>query len=400
MDGRSRIVSKINIGGIELDGKVLSAPFSGISNSPFRVLARQHGASLVFTEMVKANAWLIFKNRPDRNKAGHMVSFKPEERPVFAQIASGDPDEAAEATELAFASGFDGIDLNMGCPVKKMTKSKCGAYLMSDPELAGEVLGAMERTAAGLRTSARPFPVTAKIRAGLSSDRVNAPEIARRLRQNGCAALIIHARTKDQIHSGETKWKVAKEVKESLDIPIFYNGSINSPQIARRAVELSGCDGVMIGRASFGNPWVFGRVERYLSQDRLETAAPTIGEVKETLIWHFGAVRGLFGDHLASRMMRRYGCWYIHGVKGGAKFRYAMSRLESADQFEELVEDLFGRFDPALPAPLADWYDAASLSRHEGVGAGTVTAGAARETNPDPDRPRRRDDPTSAPFAD
>ncbi|MGE0434518.1 MAG: tRNA dihydrouridine synthase DusB [Planctomycetota bacterium] len=349
----------IRIGGLTIHGRTLCAPFSGISNMPFRVLARKHGAALVFTEMVKARPWVD----GNTTRTHHMIAHDEGERPVFAQIATGEVEEARRITQLVYEAGFDGIDLNMGCPVKKISKSKCGAYLLGHPELVSEIVSAMEAVASSFRTETRPFPVTVKTRAGLSAEHVNAMEIAHRVQDAGGAAITIHARTKDQVHSGATKRDVVAAVKQSLQIPVFFNGGVNSPQIADEVMRDTGADGVMIGRASFGNPWIFGRVEDMITHRKLNLAAPTLAELKDTMTWHFGAVRKLFGDATACRLMRKYGCWYITGVHSGAQFRHAVSRLESPDQFAEVVEQVFAPWPADAPAPLAEWYDAESLSR-------------------------------------
>lgn len=350
----------IAIGGLTISGRVLAAPFSGISNLPFRVLARRHGAAVVFTEMIKARPWVDATGR----RTDTMIAFAETERPVFAQVATGDPDEAARVTELAFAHGFDGIDLNMGCPVKKVSKSKCGAYLIAHPELAGSIVAAMERRAEGLRTSQRPFPVTVKTRIGMSSGSIHGVDFGRRLEAAGAAAITMHARTKDMGHSGAPRTDVVAELKSAVRVPVFFNGGVNSPAIAARIADETGCDGVMIGRASFGNPWIFSRVERMLATREFDRTAPTLGELRDTMGWHFSALRELFGDFLACRLMRRYGCWYIKGIYGSTVFRLEMGQLESPAQFAEVLEKVFGPYDPTTPAPLADWYDAPLLSPH------------------------------------
>lgn len=283
---------------------------AGISSPIFRVLCRRMGASMAFTEMVSAKG-LLLKN----SNTWRYLEIDPEEHPVGAQLFGNSPEEMARAAEIVEEAGFDVVDVNMGCPVRKVVSLGAGAALMNDPQRAARIVEAMVRRV--------KIPVTAKIRSGWSSDCICAVEVARILEKAGVSAVIVHPRTRDQGYGGSADWKVIAQVKAALNIPCIGNGDVRNAETAKNLLKTSNCDGIMIGRASLGNPWVFQEVSAALKNEALPPP-PKNRERYALLLAHLRGLRREMGSKRALRKMRKVGAYYIKGLRGAPAARKAL----------------------------------------------------------------------------
>jgi nifR3 family TIM-barrel protein len=294
---------------------------AGVSERPFRVLAREMGASLAPTELVSA-AGLIRNSGRSRK----FLARDPSERPFCVQLFGGDAALMAEASIRAREAGADILDINMGCPVPKVTKNGAGSALLCHPERAAELVSAM-RVASGL-------PVTVKIRAGWDSRSVNAPEVAQALEAAGAAAVALHARTRAQGYSGHSDWTLIARVKAAVRIPVIGNGDVRSPDDAARMMRETGCDAVMVGRAALGYPWIFRELRG--------GEAPTAEERCTVVRRHFEEHLELVGDELHGiRQFRKHLLWYARGLRGAAAFRSRAMTLEGRSEILDAVERFF-----------------------------------------------------------
>lgn len=346
----------VQIGPLTIESPVIVAPLAGISVHPFRLLARRHGAAMVCTEMIKARP--LYERHKNLRK---LLLFSEEERPVGIQIAAATPEEGQRAAALIAEGGpngeytYDFVDLNLGCPVRKVLRSKCGSYFTDRPQESAAIVAALRRE---LDQSSRPIALTAKIRAGVSADQLTAVEQVKALTDAGAQAITMHMRVRHDGHWGPCHEDLMAEAVKATHVPMFANGSVDSPQRAKQLMDETGCAGVMIARACFGNPWLFGRIAEYLTTGVLNAMAPTVREVRETMEWHFHEALKLFGEYIGCRVNRRYVTWYSKGLQGGAEFRNRAVEITSAAAFEALVEEFFSQYDPESRVPLADFYEA------------------------------------------
>lgn len=316
----------LRIGTVELPNRLIAAPMAGISDLPFRELAKHHGADLVCTEMVSAEA-LVRSNRQTRR----LMRYEEAERPVSMQLFGGRPAAMAEAVRILCDHGVDLIDLNMGCPVKKIVKSGAGAALMREPAQAAAVVGAMVR--------ASDRPITVKMRAGWDAASLNAVEVARACEAAGAAAVCVHARTRADGFGEVRHYDLFRQVKAAVAIPVVANGGVDSPEVAERLLRDYGCDAVMVGRGAFGNPWLFGAIAA-----RLRGAAycgPSVAEVRDTLLAHLARAVEVHGEVLAVRRMRKHLPWYLRGLHGAHRVKEEIQRLASAREVEETIRAYF-----------------------------------------------------------
>lgn len=312
---------------LPLESPVLLAPMAGVTNQPFRVMARRHGCALTATEMISAD-WLVRMKAPDR--AVHRVL--PEERPMALQVMGSDPAVMAEAARLCEDLGADVVDVNMGCPVKKVVSRGAGAALLRDARKAGEIVRAM--------TDAVRIPVTAKIRAGWEDGCLSGPEVARALEQSGIAAIAVHGRTREQLYRGAVNPELIASVKRAVKVPVIANGDVQEPADAKRLLEATGADAVMIGRGAIGNLWIFRAAVACIEGRPLPekpTAEDRLAEFRE----HFERLLATSGTWTGVRLMRKYAPYYASGVAGGRAFRAAINTEESPATVLALAERLF-----------------------------------------------------------
>ena len=324
--GRLPPQHEVAIGQHRLANPFILAPMAGVSERPFRVLARELGASFAPTELISAAGLVRASARSKR-----FLSHLPSETPFCVQLFGGDPGQMAEAAVAAREAGAELLDINMGCPVPKVTKNGAGSALLCQPALAGALVEAMIR-ASGLA-------VTVKIRAGWDASSINAPEVAKRLEGAGAAAVALHARTRAQGYSGKADWSLIARVKQAVQIPVIGNGDVRSPADAERLMRESGCDAVMVGRAALGYPWIF--------RELLGGAKPTAAERSALVRRHFEDHLAFFVDgggnalH-ALRQFRKHLLWYAHGLSGATVFRARAARLETVDEVLEAIDTFFG----------------------------------------------------------
>lgn len=312
------------IGAAVLDGWCALAPMAGVSDLAYRVIARRMGAALVTTEMVSSRG-LHHRNE----KTWEMMKLDPSEHPVSLQLFGNDPDVMAEAARCAEKAGADMVDVNMGCPMLKVVKNGDGSALMKDVPRAAAIVRAMVRAVS--------IPVTVKMRIGWSRASLNAPELAMAVEEAGAAAVTVHGRTKEELYSGRADWGEIRRVAEAVSIPVWGNGDVTDGPSAKALMEETGCAGVAVGRAAWGNPWIFREVNAYL--ERGEILPPPTRE--ERLSMAEEHLRGLVaekGEYIAVREMRAHASHYFHGLPRAAALRREIMRAESEAAFLALLE--------------------------------------------------------------
>ena len=260
----------MKIGSVNLENNIFLAPMAGVTDMPFRILCREQGCGLVYSEMISAKG-MFYKDE----KSWKLADLSEAEKPAAVQIFGSEPEILAHSAEKLNASDAAILDINMGCPTPKITKNGEGSALMLKPELAGEIIRAV--------VSVSQKPVTVKIRKGWDDEHLNAVEIAQLAEKNGAAAIAVHGRTREQFYSGKADWGIIKSVKESVSIPVIGNGDIYKPEDAARMLELTGCDALMVGRGAQGNPWIFNRIRHYLKTGEI-LPEPSIEVKKETIL--------------------------------------------------------------------------------------------------------------------
>lgn len=317
---------KLKIGSVTLDNNLILAPMAGVTDLPFRLLCKEQGAGLICTEMISAKA-IHFKNKNTES----LMEIDERERPVSLQLFGSDPDLMADIAAQIEHRNFDILDINMGCPVPKVVNNGEGSALMKNPRLVHEII----RKVSG----AIKKPVTVKFRKGFTEDCVNAVEIARIAQDAGAAAVAVHGRTREQYYSGKADWDIIRQVKEAVSIPVIGNGDVDSPEKAKQMQQETGCDGIMIGRAVRGNPWLFSRILHYQETGEL-LPKPDIREVKEMMLRHARLQLEYKGEYTGMREMRKHVAWYTAGMPHSAAVRRLVNEVESYEQLEELVDHL------------------------------------------------------------
>lgn len=313
----------LKIGNVLLENNLILAPMAGVTDLPFRLLCKEQGAGLICTEMVSAKA-IYFKNKNTES----LMEIDERERPVSLQLFGSEPDLMAEIAKQIEPRNFDILDINMGCPVPKVVNNGEGSALMKNPKLVHEIVSKVSK--------AIQKPVTVKIRKGFTEDSVNAVEIAKILEDAGAAAVAVHGRTREQYYSGQADWEIIRKVKEAVSIPVIGNGDVDSPQKAEALVKETGCDGIMIGRAVQGNPWLFSRILHYQQTGEL-LPGPEMEEIKEMILRHAKMQLEYKGNYTGMREMRKHVAWYTTGMPHSASVRRMVNEVESYEQLEELV---------------------------------------------------------------
>lgn len=320
-------MSAVRIGPYTLPNQVILAPMAGVTDRPFRQLCRQLGAGLVVSEMVTSDVRL-WNTRKSSLRLPHIGD--PEPRSV--QIAGGDAQMLAAAARANVELGAQIIDINMGCPAKKVCNKAAGSALMKDELLVAEILEAV--------VAAVDVPVTLKIRTGWDRDNRNGITVAKIAEQSGIAALAVHGRTRADLYTGDAEYETIAAIKQAISIPLFANGDIGSPQKARAVLDATGADALLIGRAAQGRPWIFREIAHYLATGEL-LAAPTLQEVECILLEHLAALHAFYGEVMGVRIARKHVGWYLATLPGAQEFRAGFNRLETTDAQYATVRQFF-----------------------------------------------------------
>lgn len=316
----------ITIKNFELKTKVVQSPMAGCTDLAFRLIAREHGMQFAFLEMISSES-LIRKG----DKTHHLMKTTETDKPVGCQLVGQRPEAMAEAAEIIESAGeYSVIDINMGCPVPKITGPGGGSALLREPKLAQEIFRAMMK-------KIKRLPLTLKMRIGFcDTSGHEAVTIAKIAEDEGLSAIAVHGRTREQGYSGKANWEAIGKIKQAVRIPVFGNGDVNSGEDARRLMEISGCDGVMIGRGALGNPWIYKAIDQVL-EGKAPSFEPTLEDRKQAFLKHFDLELQTEGAHLGLLKSRKIACWYFKGYSGSAELRNAVNQATSPDQVRELV---------------------------------------------------------------
>ena len=333
----------MRIGPYTIEPNVILAPMAGVTDKPFRVLCKRLGAGLCVSEMTTSDPrfWGTAKSR-------HRMDHVGEPAPVSVQIAGTVPSIMADAARYNVDHGAQIIDINMGCPAKKVCNAWAGSALMREPALVADILEAVVNSV--------DVPATLKIRTGWAADQKNALAIARIAEAAGIAALAVHGRTRDQQYKGVAEYDTIGEVKAALSIPVLANGDIDSPHKAEAVLRHTGCDAVLVGRAAQGRPWIFREIAHYLATGEL-MPEPSVAEIRDVLLGHLEHLHGFYGEPSGVRIARKHLGWYARDRPENARFRNVVNQAESARAQVQLTRDYFDALvagvEPALPAAAA-----------------------------------------------
>ena len=313
------------IGNVRIPGKLVLGPMAGVTDLPFRLLCKEQGADLVYTEMISAKG-IFYKNK----NTELLWMTKEQERPLALQLFGSEPALMADMAAQIEERSFDILDINMGCPVPKVVNNGEGSALMKDPQLAGEIVKAV--------SSRISKPVTVKFRKGFGADDCNAVEFAKRMEDCGAAAIAVHGRTREQYYGGKADWDIIRQVKEAVSIPVWGNGDVFTPEDAKRMKEETGCDGIMVARGAKGNPWLFKRILHYLETGEL-LPPPTAEEVKRMIVRHGTLQTEFRGEEIAMREMRKHVAWYTAGFPHSSALRNDINQVETLEELERLLDE-------------------------------------------------------------
>lgn len=319
----------MQIGPYKLNNNLFVAPMAGVTDRPFRQLCKKLGAGMAVSEMVSSNS-LLWGSKKTLRRADH----GGENEPRSVQIVGADPVMMAQAAQYNVEHGAQIIDINMGCPAKKICKVAAGSALLKDEPLVARILESVVK--------AVDVPVTLKIRTGWDKDNRNGRDIARIAEDIGIQALAVHGRTRACAYQGEAEYDTIAEIKSSISIPVIANGDITSPEKAKYVLDYTGVDGVMVGRAAQGRPWIFREIQHYLETGE-HLPEPTLEEVRDTLMAHVENLYAFYGEYTGVRVARKHISWYSKGTRGGASFRDAVNRVETAEEQFDMVREFFDR---------------------------------------------------------
>lgn len=327
LENQHDLLKPLYINGLKIENRIWVAPMAGVTDNPFRRLSKSFGAGHAVSEMIIADTALYA-----RKKSLYRANFDGEIAPISAQIAGAEPDKLAEAARFQVANGAQIVDINMGCPAKKVCKKLAGSALLQDENLVRQLL----ETA----VDAVDVPVTLKTRLGFANGQENILKIADIAEEAGIAAIAIHGRTREDFYTGEARYDLIKQVKQQVKIPVIVNGDIDSPQKAKAVYELTGADAIMIGRAAQGKPWIFRDIHHYLQTGEL-LASPSISELREIVLAHLEELYQFYGEYSGCRIARKHIAWYTGGLPNSNAFREAMyGKDTTAGQFAVVDEFL------------------------------------------------------------
>lgn len=316
-------MDNLNIGGVPLKSHAVLAPMAGVSDRAYRELCVRFGAAYCVSEMVSSKA-LSFNSK----KSEELMEISDLERPCGIQIFGDDPKCMADAAKHALENKPDIIDINMGCPAPKISSNGSGSALMKNPRLCGEIVKAV--------TAVTDIPVTVKIRKGWDDDSVNAVEVAKICESAGAAAITVHGRTRQQYYKPSVDYDIIRAVRESVSVPVIANGDIDSAERAKKVMDITGCDLVMIGRATLGNPWIFSQINAYLENPNVKIHTPDLEERLGVMIEHIGKMVEYKGEHMAMLQARKLVVGYFKGMKGAAALRNEAGKIKTLDDLYEL----------------------------------------------------------------
>lgn len=320
-------MKRLTIGNVVLENNIALAPMAGVTDLPFRLLCKEQGAGLMGMEMVSAKA-IMYHNK---NTEG-LLQIHPDETPVSLQLFGSDPDIISEMAKQIEERDFAILDINMGCPVPKVVNNGEGSALMKNAALVEKIVSKTVK--------AISKPVTVKIRKGFDEAHVNAVEIAKAAEAAGASAVAVHGRTREQYYAGEADWDIIAKVKQAVAIPVIGNGDIVDGKSAKAMLEQTGCDGLMIGRAARGNPWIFRDILSYLENGE-NAPAPTREEVREVILRHGALQLEIKGEYIGIREMRKHLSWYTAGYPNSARLRERINEMETMEQLKENVDSIF-----------------------------------------------------------
>ncbi len=324
-------IKKLKIGNVELENNLILAPMAGVTDLPFRIICKKYGnLGLVCNEMVSSKA-ITYKDE----KTFKMLNCTGEKRPISMQIFGSEPEIMGQAAKV-ISEIADIVDINMGCPAPKVVKNGDGSKLLLNLDLAKEIIVQVVKNA--------NKPVTLKIRKGWDKDHIVAVELAKIAEECGISAIVVHGRTRDEFYAGNADWDIIRQVKQNVNIPVIGNGDVKCSEDAKRMFEETDCDGIMIGRAALGNPWIFREITENLGET-IQQNHVSLGEKKQTILEHFTLVMQEKNEYTAVREMRKHVAWYVKGLPEASLVREQINKCESKGEFEKVIEEYFAALE-------------------------------------------------------